>query len=1222
MSINKHKTVSKIASVLVSITTVGWLSGAAMLAPVAVHAQTDTAALIATLQAQIVALQAQLSALAGGSTASTGAKCSFTRSLTVGARGDDVTCLQNYLTGTSHYSYSGGATGYFGNVTKNAVAAWQAANGVSPAVGYFGSLSQAKYNSMVASAPSTPTTPTTPGTPASTPATSGTLKVESGMQPNASLFPVNATRVPFTVVKLTAPADSEVTVNSITVERTGLASDTAFAGIVLLDEQGQQLGIAKTLNSVHQAILTEGFKVSAGTTRTMVIAGNAQTSSNSLGGQIAYLSVVSVNSTAASVMGSLPISGAGHTVNETLTIGSVTLIRGPSDPGSSVSKEVGTTNYTFSAVRVTAGSAEKVYLRSVRWNQTGSVSKDDLANIKTYVEGVAYDTTVSSDGKYFTSTFGDNNGKGILIDKGFSKEFYVKGDITGGSGRNVDFDIAKRTDINLIGENYGYGITSPQTGSSDPTDDTAAFSSTEDPWYDAAQVTVTTGTLTVANSNTVPSQNIAINLNDQPLGAVLVTVKGEPISVGRIGWNISFDDLDSGEDVDDITNITLVDSSGKVVAGPVDGAAADSSNTTGSGHGSVVFSSTVTFPIGENVYILKGKVGTDIDNNSTINASTTPSADWATVTGGVSGNTVTPSPTSAVTLNTMTVKTGALAISVSSVPIAQTVIAGANQFLFANYILDATASGEDIRVTSLPVDYSGESTPTHLTACTMYDGSTAVNDPKDPSANASSTSFTFKGTGITVPKGTAKTLALKCNVSSAATKFFFWGLDATLDDTSTTYTGATGLTSGQTITETVTGSSGQKMTSSTGGTLVVSEDVGTPAYAIVSPGQEVELARYRFEATNEDIDVKRIAMELTNDLSNESFASSSPDALVDRKVTLWTTTGTQIGEAQFAATAGVGNTYYATSSLIATSAFKVGRDNYKVMVVKGVIAGITTAGPRTASGDLIKVDWDANALGLANGTYGTGLASGSNITPSGTESTVDGVRVMKAYPTISRTGITQPTVLTNGDLPLLRWSVKANNGDVALAQFTLRVATTSTSVTELNVFAFTDSGFSTPVSGISSGGKLMYTNLFSTAAQQASYAYGPANSDLPIGVTNSAGTASTTLQIPSGSTYYFEARATLADTGTAGDSITTQLQGDSTSFSNQSNVTSQMGQAQVANTSVASTTVFTFVDNDFIWSPNSTTTVTSLLNLDFTNGYGVVGLPSTNLAPNTLQTAQ
>ena len=40
---------------------------------------------------------------------------------------------------------------------------WQAANGVSPAVGYFGPISRAKYDA-VAGTPTTPTTPTTPST--------------------------------------------------------------------------------------------------------------------------------------------------------------------------------------------------------------------------------------------------------------------------------------------------------------------------------------------------------------------------------------------------------------------------------------------------------------------------------------------------------------------------------------------------------------------------------------------------------------------------------------------------------------------------------------------------------------------------------------------------------------------------------------------------------------------------------------------------------------------------------------------------------------------------------------------------------------------------------------------------------------------------------------------------------------------------------------------------
>ena len=97
----------------------------------------SSAVTIDELMAQITALQAQLQTLQGGSsTVSTADKCSFTRSLTVGSRGDDVTCLQKYLQSTGHFTYSGGATGYFGSITRTAVAAWQSATGVSPALSH------------------------------------------------------------------------------------------------------------------------------------------------------------------------------------------------------------------------------------------------------------------------------------------------------------------------------------------------------------------------------------------------------------------------------------------------------------------------------------------------------------------------------------------------------------------------------------------------------------------------------------------------------------------------------------------------------------------------------------------------------------------------------------------------------------------------------------------------------------------------------------------------------------------------------------------------------------------------------------------------------------------------------------------------------------------------------------------------------------------------------
>jgi len=118
-----------------------WLGGTALLVTPA-QAQT-----IEELQAQIAALQAQLDALTGGGS-STGCYA-FTRDLYNGVgSGDDVTALQDYLTGTGHFTFSGGSTGYFGPITQAAVSAWQAANGVAPTAGYFGPLSRAKYNSV------------------------------------------------------------------------------------------------------------------------------------------------------------------------------------------------------------------------------------------------------------------------------------------------------------------------------------------------------------------------------------------------------------------------------------------------------------------------------------------------------------------------------------------------------------------------------------------------------------------------------------------------------------------------------------------------------------------------------------------------------------------------------------------------------------------------------------------------------------------------------------------------------------------------------------------------------------------------------------------------------------------------------------------------------------------------------------------------------------------
>ncbi|KKT21073.1 MAG: hypothetical protein UW05_C0018G0004 [Candidatus Giovannonibacteria bacterium GW2011_GWC2_43_8] len=1207
----------KLASVLLSASTAFFLSGAAIAVPLVASAALTEAqiqSIISLLQsfgADQTTVNNVNSSLRGQAApgAGTSAACNFTRDLTVGSKGDDVTCLQGYLSVSPQ-------SGFFGPITKAAVANWQSANGVSPAVGYFGAISRAKYNSMA----STPVTPTIPGsgTTPTTPANAGTLRVEAGVQPNASLFPINATRVPFTVVRFTAPSGNDVTVNSLVAQRTGLANDAVLAGIVLLDETGAQLGIAKTLNSSHQATLSEPFVVKAGTSRTMTLAGNAPTALADYAGQVAYISLVAVNSSAAVVDGVLPISGAGHTVNASLTIGSVTLQRGSLDPGSSVTKKVGSTDYTFSSVKVTAGSAEKIYWRFIRWNQTGSIGTGDLANLKTYVDGVAYDTVVSSDGKYYTATFSDNAGKGILIDKGFSKEVSVKGDIVGGSGRTIDFDLAKRTDIGLLGENYGYGITPPQTGTSDPTDDTAAFSSTEDPWYDAAQVTVSNGSLTVSGATSVAAQNIAINLANQPLGAFTVEVKGEQISVGKMVFHFMATSTSgtgsTGVAGTAITNISLYDASGAVVAGPADGV------TVKNGDGKVTFTDTVTFPIGTGVYQLKGKLSTTFVNNNTVQASTTPSTDWTTVKGLTTGNSITPS-SSVVTANQMTVKAGALTVSVSTVPIAQTVIAGVQEFLFANYILDGTGSGEDLRLTNIPLayDFSTGGAATDVTNCKLYDGTTVVNTTGvNPSAAASSTSFTFTGNGLIISKGTSKTLGLKCDVISnaAASSKYAWGLggdDADNAANSADWTAVTGLTSGQTIAQTANDSTGQYMTAATGGSIAVTIP-NSPAYKIVGAGQTgVELIKIKFSATNEDIDLKQVALKLA------SVATNTPINLVGRQVTLWDG-ASKIGTAVFP------NDDNATSTQIAVGSFRIPRDGSRELTVKGDIAAIGASGPMVQSGDLLIVDYDGANVGL-NGNYGTGAASGSTISgPAGINGSAaassQGVRIMKAYPTVAYQALPSTTLAagTTADQKLYRFAVTANNGDVALYKVTFRIgSSTLLATTSLySLYAYTDTGFSNTDTNFSSTGLINGGQCINAVAGTGA---GPRDVRIYPDKGSLCNAATTTYIVSSGVTRYFELRATVAnvESGTTNtDSISVQLMGDA-AYQTVTNVpAANLAMANAARIDNYDGTAGDVNDN-FIWSPISTTTNNTRFDQDYTNSYQITGLPSSGATQVNLQ---
>ncbi|MBI2640432.1 MAG: peptidoglycan-binding protein [Candidatus Sungbacteria bacterium] len=1207
-----------IKSRVVAVVTTVALSGVAAVVPLAAVADHTTAHTIEQLTAQIAALQSQLAALAGGAAAAPAAvagKCSFTRSLTVGARGDDVTCLQNYLTGTGHFTYSGGSTGYFGGVTKAAVAAWQAANSVSPAVGYFGPLSRAKYDSMVAAAPAAPAAGETPAV--SVPVGSGLTVSAPAEQPAATLAPQSATRVPFTKAIFTASADGDVKITSVTVERRGLAADAAFSGIMLLDEDGTQIGTTKTLTSDHNVKLTDGLTIKAGTSRTVTIAGEMGSSLSGQSGQVARLAITAVDAGSTTVNGALPIEGNGMTINSTLTVGSITMSIGSLDPGSANTKNVGTKGYYLASVKASVGSAEDLTFERIRFNQAGSAGKADLTNVVVRAADKDYPATVSADGKYYEAKFPD----GLKVKKGGFVEFSMKADLVDGSSRTVDMNLLRKSDVVAKGDTFGYYIL-PGGGSSG-TASAGAFSSNLEPFFNAYVATINLGSLTVSNSNKVPATNIPVDTSDTVIGGFLLDVKGEDVQISNFTMNFTFSGSGTSSD---ITSAKLVNSNGSILAGPKDPAS-----------GVVQFTDTWTVPVGENHITVKAKLDTSFVSNDTVRVSVDPD-DQITAKGMVTGLTITPSPTSGVTANTQTVKAGALNLSVSPTPFGQSVVRGVNQYHFATIVADAGNSGEDVRVTTLKLrdTLSANTVGDEINTCTLFDGATAlttgsdVQSPSDPSGTTNDITWTLTN-GLVVTKGTVKKVDLKCNISSsaAANSFHQWGLN----DTSAH--NVTGAVTGNAITEGVTTSTGSIMSIRTAGTFTVLKDSSSPVDALTIAGKtDVPMLVLKYHAAEEPVNIQ----ELT--LTYSSTTASTSDFL---KVTLWDG-ATKVGEAVWAGS----TSQFATSTL--TSNFIVPKDGDKLLTVKVDLASISVTASTTA-GRLLSIDYNGTSS-----SSGVGVDSGQKL-GSGSSGSIQGgvLQLMKSIPTFAKLAVPS-TTLPQSNAILYRFSITADAaGPVALYKFTFLTSSSSGSATSsaFDLYAYSDSGFSTqaysrnPVNsaqnvdcaGLSTlqddtnGCGTASATLGGSYATSTVGATGALDDEIVFFFTPVQNTASTTeaIVVPAGGTRYFELRGnvTLATAGSTGNTIQFGLAGDAARplvKGTGSNFVTALGAGAGAyhdagrgRLGTAAIVAEDHVDNDFVWSPMSTSTSVgdATSTTDWTNGYLVPGLPSTNMSVNS-----
>ena len=182
----------------------------------------------------------------------------FNTNLTVGSRGTDVVFLQQFLVAKGFLQMPPNvAYGYFGPLTRVAVARWQTANGITPAVGYFGPISRA----VIVAEINTPSN-LSPSTETDAPAALG-MRANQVMLFRAFPFEVRSGDV----ITLDGSGFSK-TINKIYFNDSNPVDATSTDGITLdvrvpliLSEGEYSLSVSNTLGSSNNPDIAIAIKV-------------------------------------------------------------------------------------------------------------------------------------------------------------------------------------------------------------------------------------------------------------------------------------------------------------------------------------------------------------------------------------------------------------------------------------------------------------------------------------------------------------------------------------------------------------------------------------------------------------------------------------------------------------------------------------------------------------------------------------------------------------------------------------------------------------------------------------------------------------------------------------------------------------------------------------------------------------------------------------------------
>ena len=550
---NKNKAVA----LALAASTLLWVTGGFV--PVAGAITTaELQAQINVLMAQITALQAQLSS--ASSSAST--SYTFTKDLTRGSKGADVTALQQMLVSGGYLKMpTGVAYGYFGPLTKAAVAAWQTAKGISPTAGYFGPKSRAAVAAAGAPAGTTggttggTTTTTFPagctsaagystttgllcsGTTTTTPVAQAPLTVQlaSDTPVGGNILMGSANNV-VTKLVFTAGNDADAKITGLTVKSYGTAglNQSDIANVKMFDGT-TQVGLTQTqVQGISTFTFAPALTITKGTSKTLSVVVDVANVAPAAGvvGTIPSATIKMGIESAAKILGgttftgTFPVVGNSNVIVAGGSIGILTVT--PGAPVAVNNTYIGAVNVVLGNYIVTAGTNEDVKVTQFRVSYgvgtagaTASTIQDsDISNLRVQVDGA----NIGVPATFATRRASIDLTTPIILTKGTSKIFTVVGDVVSGANRVIELDNAINS-VNGVGVTSGVGVTGG--GAAGVTNRLGATSAIA---IGAGQLSISVSTSSPAGASAV----VVRSITPQVLGVYDVRAVGEDMLVNTV----------------------------------------------------------------------------------------------------------------------------------------------------------------------------------------------------------------------------------------------------------------------------------------------------------------------------------------------------------------------------------------------------------------------------------------------------------------------------------------------------------------------------------------------------------------------------------------------------------------------------------------------------------------------------------------------------------------